>query len=176
MAYEASAGAGKTRILTQKYVETLRKIREHFPILAITFTNEAANEMKERVVRILKEEGEDELLKKVLEEYSLLRIQTIDSFLTHALAVFSLEQGIPPGFDIMVEEEGAEEKQALWDEFFEEVFNNPGLRNEVMEIVRRKGEEGGSFRVDGEIEKAVHGIMEKEIFFGDGEEMLRRIE
>ncbi|RKZ24471.1 hypothetical protein DRQ20_07090, partial [bacterium] len=77
MAYEASAGAGKTRILTQKYVETLRKIREHFPILAITFTNEAANEMKERVVRILKEEGEDELLKKVLEEYSLLRIQTI---------------------------------------------------------------------------------------------------
>ncbi len=58
--YNASAGAGKTYTLVKNYLaiclgsENTMKFRE---ILAITFTNKAANEMKERIVEQLRQMG-----------------------------------------------------------------------------------------------------------------------
>jgi DNA helicase-2/ATP-dependent DNA helicase PcrA len=48
----AGPGSGKTRVLTERVRRLLARPDEHFRVLAITFTNKAANEMAERLVNV----------------------------------------------------------------------------------------------------------------------------
>ena len=126
----ASAGAGKTHALTHKYVQLLlSKVipRNALPnILAVTFTNNAATEMKQRILRLLKlaslgdketlrelheilsmEEpeirlGATRLLNDLLDNYSDFQVKTIDSFMATVFKSASIEYGFHPEFEILL--------------------------------------------------------------------------
>ncbi len=137
LAYEASAGSGKTFMLVVRYLSLLFKGAEPSKILALTFTNKAANEMQERIVQTLEElqnRGElDEIAKvtelsreyllanrkRVLDEFlnSNTKIMTIDSFFTKILRKFSLYASLMPDFSTF----GSQHELKLLSRFLKEV-------------------------------------------------------
>lgn len=85
----AGAGSGKTRVLTYKIVDLLRSGYEPWRILALTFTNKAAREMKERIRSVV---GENIANK--------LRMGTFHSVFLRILRVHAEEIGFKPSFTI----------------------------------------------------------------------------
>jgi len=96
----ASAGAGKTFVLVERY---LRHVVEEGikpdEILTITFTKKAAAEMKRRIVSRLRDRG----LNHEAQVAETGPIQTIHSFCERLLRENSLEAGLDPSFDITTE-------------------------------------------------------------------------
>ena len=129
---EASAGSGKTYALAKRYIQLLLdpKLKiEEVPIrsiLAITFTNKAAFEMKERILKFLKqlafgkfspqEEAEilapigispDEAAKRafsimelIIRHYNFFQVQTIDKFINALLSGCAFKIGLTANFKI----------------------------------------------------------------------------
>lgn len=88
----AGAGSGKTRILTQR-IAALIETGRAFPgeILAVTFTNKAAGEMKERVTRLVEGQGVHP---------NDLWIATFHSMGARLLRQYGHLIGLDPGFTI----------------------------------------------------------------------------
>jgi len=151
LAYSASAGSGKTFALSVRYISLLFMGESSSGILAATFTNKAAAEMRQRVVdslRSLDESdnaaftdaicvqtglGRDELLAKqpqVLNQFlaSTSYIVTLDSFFSSILRSASLELGLEPDF---VTKEQGDEKLEM--HFLEEV-QAEGLLSSLVKL------------------------------------------
>ena len=107
---EASAGTGKTRVLTTRYVNLLRAGVEPRNILAITFTRKAAAEMRERILAQLKElarlsPADAARWRDLRDRQGDIAISTIDAFCLSLLREFPLEAGLDPGFQVVDEAE-----------------------------------------------------------------------
>lgn len=147
LAYSASAGSGKTFALSVRYIALLFMGESPGSILAATFTNKAAAEMRQRVVDSLRNFGEnDAFLDAVSVESGLSKeelfakqpevlarflaassyIVTLDSFFFGILRSASLELGLEP--DFVTKEQGTEE---LEKHFLDEVQANGLLSNLV---------------------------------------------
>ncbi len=97
----APAGSGKTEWLSKRFLEIIKKENINpLKILAITFTEKAAGEMKMRILNMAKN-SYPEIYKKYEEEFMMLRISTIHSFCTNFLRRFAYEIGVPLGFEIL---------------------------------------------------------------------------
>ena len=89
----ASAGAGKTFVLVERYLWMIEQLGfEPHEILTITFTRKAAAEMKERIVGRLRSMGQFDRA-QIAETGP---IQTIHSFCERLLRENSLAAGIDP--------------------------------------------------------------------------------
>jgi ATP-dependent helicase/nuclease subunit A len=109
---EASAGTGKTTVLVQRYVNLLAVGVDPANILAITFTRQAAAEMRERIIATLRRAAaeSDEGRKRWLalrDRVGDIAISTIDAFCYALLREFPLEAGLAPGFTVADETESA---------------------------------------------------------------------
>ena len=119
---KASAGSGKTWNLALEYIKTMLAARDQYAyrhILAVTFTNKATDEMKERILDKLHElssdprssdyyahlvpeicpdektlkEAAENLLCNILHDYSAFAVSTIDRFFQQTLKAFAREVG-----------------------------------------------------------------------------------
>ncbi len=92
----AGAGTGKTRVITQRIAYLIAsKIARPEEILAVTFTEKAANEMEERV----------DLL--IPYSYSFVEISTFNSFGERVLRDYGIELGYSPDFKLLDDVEQA---------------------------------------------------------------------
>lgn len=122
----AGAGSGKTFTLTRRIVEALKNPAcemEHIDqVLAITFTNKAANELKGRTRSTLRAEGmQDEALK-----VDTAWISTIHGMCARILRESALEFGVDPAFTVLEEHDA----RALLSEALSEVI---GVQEDYLE-------------------------------------------
>jgi ATP-dependent exoDNAse (exonuclease V) beta subunit len=132
---KASAGSGKTYRLAERFLSFLltpapdpRVGRDLRNILAITFTNNAAREMKGRILGWLKECGlrdpdrirelsaairipPDRLprlaaaaVETILDEYTDFQVTTIDSFITAVFRASAVDLGALPDFEVVLDQ------------------------------------------------------------------------
>lgn len=127
--YTASAGAGKTYTLAKEYIRlALMRPHNYRHIQAVTFTNKATEEMKQRIINNLKalsEGGDPELsrvlcnelnispselqyraqgcLRSMLLDYGSFRVSTIDSFFQEVLRSFARELDFKGHFRVETE-------------------------------------------------------------------------
>lgn len=95
LSIEAGAGTGKTTLLSQRYVNTV--LKHNIPLaqcVAITFTEKAALELKQRIHDLLLEKKRPDLAKDV---YSA-PISTIHAFCSNLLHQKPLAVDLDPGF------------------------------------------------------------------------------
>ena len=130
--YNASAGSGKTYSLVKDYLILLFKSKAFLPhrsILAITFTNKAVNEMKQRILESLIRFSDSKIIKskdklffdlveelsispnrvhqkakiliqKILYNYGGFEVCTIDKFNQKILRTFAYDLNLPSNFDV----------------------------------------------------------------------------
>jgi len=169
--YKASAGSGKTFQLTGEYLRLIFNPDNSFKhILAVTFTNKATAEMRDRILLelynlsvgnpsghagLLIREYQltsDQLktragflLKSILHNYSRFSVNTIDSFLQKIIKAFTREIGINNGFNIELNY-----RQVISDsveQFFEQLNENEVVKNWLSAYSFSKLEEGHSWDI-----------------------------
>ena len=134
LAVAAGPGSGKTRVLVERFLRaaTAEGVSPE-RILAITFTEKAAQEMKSRLVRLCQSRGLSDLRKR-LENAS---VSTIDSFCARILKENPVEAGVDPRFKIL----GEGEAELLMNRLLDDIFQKEADSARWLGLLVDHGEE-----------------------------------
>ena len=116
----AGAGSGKTAVLTARVIRKLKDGIDVNKLLVLTFTNEAAGEMKDRIRRAIKDE---ESLKEQLDLLDSAYITTFDSFALSILKKYHYLLNVPKNISIIDSSIIEIKKRKIIDSIFEELYN-----------------------------------------------------
>ncbi|MFO7898796.1 MAG: UvrD-helicase domain-containing protein [Planctomycetota bacterium] len=132
-AVEASAGTGKTALLTARLVQAIRTGRAGLDeIVAITFTERAANELKVRLRDRLElllvdvEGAEADRLAAALASLDTAQVSTIHSFAAELLREQPIEAGIDPGFEVADQLRQSFLFDQVWTAWLGDELDDPG--------------------------------------------------
>ena len=117
----AGAGSGKTAVLTSRVIRKLKQGVDVNKLLVLTFTNEAANEMKERIRASIKKE---ENLKKQLDFIDQAYITTFDSYALSIVKKYHYLLNISDKVSIIDSNIILIYKYKVMDEIFEQMYGN----------------------------------------------------
>lgn len=127
----AGAGAGKTRVLVNRMAEQILDKDQPLSVdsfLVMTFTNAAAEEMRERITAELDErlqkEPDNRWLKKQIRMMKHADISTVHSFCNRLIRTHFNEAGIDPSFRIGEEGELVLLRQNAMEEVLEEAYHS----------------------------------------------------
>ncbi|HET8860641.1 UvrD-helicase domain-containing protein [Marivirga sp.] len=171
--YKSSAGSGKTFTLTREYLKLAFQHPDHFKkILAVTFTNKATQEMKERIIHNLFDFSRNtpshmgdqlktilgisdsqlqtqsqQLLISILHNYSRFSVQTIDRFFQNVMRSFARELSLQGDGELLLNTN--EVRQAALDLLMEDISEpkHTALKNWVIDFSISKLEDKGKWDV-----------------------------
>ncbi|WP_299521536.1 exodeoxyribonuclease V subunit beta [Winogradskyella sp.] len=181
--YNASAGSGKTFTIAKSFIKILvqSKNPEQFKyILAITFTNKAVGEMKERILEMFRlftdnkslnkpnaifvaicEElsispeylhtKSKQILKHIMHNYGAFDISTIDGFTHRVIRTFAHDLKLPVNFEVELEEE------RLLNEAVDSLISKAGsdtiLTNTLVDFAIEKADDDKSWDISYDFKK-----------------------
>jgi len=133
----AGAGTGKTHVLVNKYLnllETFGEGKEWYEdpisvrnVLALTFTDKAAAEMKERIRKSL-ETKQGVYWERIREEFLIAPVQTFHSFCAQVLREFAFEAHVEPSFVVLDEQESSR----ILTSCFQDLIHTPSEGEDVV--------------------------------------------
>jgi ATP-dependent exoDNAse (exonuclease V) beta subunit len=159
--YNASAGSGKTFTLVKSYLKILfrsNNLEQFKRILAITFTNKAVTEMKERIIETLKQftnkdilknpntmfnsicdelemapyelyEKSEKLLNTIIHNYAAFDISTIDGFTHKLIRTFAYDLKLPLNFEVELDQD------ALLNEAVDSLIAKAGTDKALTDVL-----------------------------------------
>ena len=171
--YKASAGSGKTFTLAARYVSRLAyDPKAYRKILAVTFTNKATAEMKERILKQLKSIAENapasegflnevmrhchkpaedirdaarQALTNIVHDYSRFRIETIDSFFQTVIRNLARELGIGASMNLDLDNESAISDAV--DSILDNIQPDSNELKWIMEYIQSQISENNNWRI-----------------------------
>ena len=182
---DASAGTGKTFSLRKNILLKLFS-GDDFSfkhVLAVTFTNNASNEMKQSILsdlfvistnpknsKVLSEINKEfeiknvkqksqKLLKNILNNFSFFQISTLDKFNHRLIRSFSNELGLGYDFDLIVDRD--EFFDLLIFEFLDKIQDNKTLLNLLSNYSKKKVLQSKSWDIDYEIRELLELIFDE---------------
>ena len=187
--YRASAGSGKTFTLALEYMKlVINDPYAYRRILAVTFTNKATGEMKERILgklygvaygsesakeyfRLLKKElphmTEREIvvnaklaLELLLHDYGHFRIQTIDAFFQTVLRSMAKELDLKGDMEISLE--GKELLNEAVDTYIRKLEPESVNLTQVVNYIEEKLEDGKDWQINNELKEFASNILREE--------------
>jgi ATP-dependent exoDNAse (exonuclease V) beta subunit len=133
---EAGAGTGKTTALVDRVVALVARGRVGIrQLAAITFTEAAAGELRDRIRFRLEQSVTDpglapeerERCRAALDDVDDAALSTLHGFAQRILAEHPLEAGLPPHFEVVDDVEAAVRFEERWGEFLDALVADPDL-------------------------------------------------